>query len=513
MQVTLDARALKPFTRAITCISKYGDEMIIHAGQDGLVLSALNLPKTAYCSFTYRKNFFLRYVVSVSGQSNNAGPSRSNGQVQADGGPGAKWMLQTKALLSILKHRNTDKTAEKCDLIIIDGPQSPDSGIGESADSFESRFIVRLHCKHGIVKTHKLLLNSPMSDEAPLIPSSQEESRILVQAHAIKEIIDHFPGGKSARSDPELVWRFEEDEVKVRSMEKGIDAKGKSQLATELTLGADEFDYYNVPTAPLTLGFFLREFNAIITLADALNTPIDFRFTTSIQPVCISAEADGCNMLFIIATNPARAEDSNQQQARLKRSQTNGSSRSVSGVPSARKRGLEEDTTTNSSARMRTTPRSSIVQQNGNASQRALSTSAPRGSANGDIDFHNGTEADNNALYDPGLEQSQPLFLASQLSAADIEAIRESGLGIEDMDAEEFAAMLDSEGVEVVVEKSAPTALDADNTGDQMEVGSERAKDELDHDDPDEDIGMGPTQLETGASLSSEKTFRPLFED
>ena len=36
---------------------------------------------------------------------------------------------------------------------------------------------------------------------------------------------------------------------------------GKSQLATELTLGADEFDYYHIPCAPLTLGFFLREFN------------------------------------------------------------------------------------------------------------------------------------------------------------------------------------------------------------------------------------------------------------
>lgn len=37
---------------------------------------------------------------------------------------------------------------------------------------------------------------------------------------------------------------------------------GRSQLATELMLGADEFDYYHVPTAPLVLGFFLREFNA-----------------------------------------------------------------------------------------------------------------------------------------------------------------------------------------------------------------------------------------------------------
>ena len=36
---------------------------------------------------------------------------------------------------------------------------------------------------------------------------------------------------------------------------------GKSQLATELTIGADEFHIYDVLTTPLTIAFFLKEFN------------------------------------------------------------------------------------------------------------------------------------------------------------------------------------------------------------------------------------------------------------
>ena len=36
---------------------------------------------------------------------------------------------------------------------------------------------------------------------------------------------------------------------------------GKSQLATELTIVADEFHIYDILTTPLTIAFFLKEFN------------------------------------------------------------------------------------------------------------------------------------------------------------------------------------------------------------------------------------------------------------
>ena len=36
---------------------------------------------------------------------------------------------------------------------------------------------------------------------------------------------------------------------------------GRGQLATELTISADEFDVYEIFSAPLTIAFHLREFN------------------------------------------------------------------------------------------------------------------------------------------------------------------------------------------------------------------------------------------------------------
>ena len=71
--------------------------MIIHAGPEGLALSALNLAKTAYCSFTYRKSFFQKYVPSRSVRAGARSNSSANGHASADdGGTSSKWMLHTK---------------------------------------------------------------------------------------------------------------------------------------------------------------------------------------------------------------------------------------------------------------------------------------------------------------------------------------------------------------------------------------------------------------------------------
>lgn len=36
---------------------------------------------------------------------------------------------------------------------------------------------------------------------------------------------------------------------------------GRAQLATELTISADEFDLYEIAEPPITIAFHLREFN------------------------------------------------------------------------------------------------------------------------------------------------------------------------------------------------------------------------------------------------------------
>jgi hypothetical protein len=84
MQATLDAASLKrrrtfflvnstrprwteldllAFTRAINCLTRYGDELTICAYPDYFSLSTTNSAKTAFCRFKYEKEYFSRYKV------------------------------------------------------------------------------------------------------------------------------------------------------------------------------------------------------------------------------------------------------------------------------------------------------------------------------------------------------------------------------------------------------------------------------------------------------------------
>lgn len=90
MQATLNTTALKrtfsthsllryrlihreAFIRALTCLSRYGDDLVLYADAQHLTLSATNSSLSAYCRFRYGKMFFSKY--RVGGGVNGAGPS------------------------------------------------------------------------------------------------------------------------------------------------------------------------------------------------------------------------------------------------------------------------------------------------------------------------------------------------------------------------------------------------------------------------------------------------------
>ena len=92
----------------------------------------------------------------------------------------------------------------------------------------------------------------------------------------MRDMIDHFPSTRG-KADPQLIWVFDDTEVQVRSLENSVDGKGVrisvspgiylkkyvgvGQLATELTISADEFESYDIFVTPTALAFHLREFS------------------------------------------------------------------------------------------------------------------------------------------------------------------------------------------------------------------------------------------------------------
>ncbi|KAH0827816.1 Rad9-domain-containing protein [Lanmaoa asiatica] len=329
MQATLGAAALKrtsstrsllryrliqreAFIRALTCLSRYGDDLVLYADAQQFTLSTTNSSLSAYCRFRYGRMFFSRY--RVGGGVNEAGPSAGSPSEPQD----VKGQLLVKTLLSIFKHRTIEKTVERCELVVIEGPSSDPPE--EEEDTLESRLIVRLHCKHGIVKTHRLPLLIPTSLLSPGVPESQNESRLTIGPRAIKDITEHFSSGRGMKNDPQLVWTFGDTDVDVKSLESSIDTKGqcatrkfhagvrnlllgRAQLATELTISADEFDVYEIADPPITIAFHLREFNATVAFAESMASALELRFTDPAAPLFIDIEGDESDGLFVISTS------------------------------------------------------------------------------------------------------------------------------------------------------------------------------------------------------------------
>ncbi|KAF8627811.1 hypothetical protein AX15_004236 [Amanita polypyramis BW_CC] len=307
MQAVLDSHALKGiivtdsplqtlmqpvFAKALLCLSKYGDDLTLHASTDVLALSATNSSKSAYCRFRLAKNFFSRYHLDIPLCSDPDGPNVPDDVIG---------QVLTKSLLSILKHNAIDKSVERCELHIYDGVRS---GEGTETNDIESKLIVRMHCKHGVVKTHRLLLMTHNALLAPSTLDGVEGSHVIIGSKMLKEMLDHFPTAKG-KSDPRLVWSFGEAEVGVKSLDTSIENKGKVQLSTELAMNANEFDDYSIRTPPITIAFHLREFSATISYADSMNLSLVLRFTDPATPLYIEidGENDSTETLFVISTS------------------------------------------------------------------------------------------------------------------------------------------------------------------------------------------------------------------
>ncbi|KAJ7497250.1 Rad9-domain-containing protein [Mycena latifolia] len=467
MQATLDASALKPFTRALACLARYGEDLSIYATPETLSLSTTNSSKSAYCRFKYGRQFFSKYSVGSSDAWTN-----DDEEVAVTG------QLLTKSLLSILKHKTVEKSVERCELSIVEGTQQANDRSDEDQDGLESKLIIRLHCKHGVVKTHRLLLLTLTSFLAPGVPDANNESHLTVGPRAIRDMIEHFPVPKGARSDPQLIWNFGEAEVEVKSLESSLDSKGRNQLSTELTISADEFDIYEIYSTPTTIAFHLREFNATIAFAESMSLALELRFTDPAAPLFIDVEGDNADTLFVISTSQVPgAPVPSQAPTNPKKREREETPRDFSRIKKSMKVVQRTD-----AASLAEAERASRSQSTSRTAGSMPPPPVPPRS------FRSHHEEMSDAQMTPGPSRSrEPLFLpmSSQLSAADEQIIRDTGLGIENMNTEELEMMLEGDGEEVV-------------SGSQASL--KRAMDEMEFE-------------ATQSSDDHSKGFQPLFED
>ncbi|KAH9485464.1 hypothetical protein JR316_0002372 [Psilocybe cubensis] len=345
---------------------------------------------------------------------------------------------------------------------------------------------------------------------SPGVPHSSNESRLTIGPKTMKDLLEHFPVSRGARSDPQLVWTFNDDQVSLRSMESAVDSRGRGQLSTEISITTEEFDTYDLYEEPTTISFHLREFTATIAFADSMSFPMEVRFTEPAAPLFIDVEGDMLEALFVISTSnvPAgvtTAQHHSQRYNARKRERAQSTSetpRFKRPMKAAQPIGPGNDYNKSSSSSRENShmdgsmPPPSIIPNRGSYNLQPHSTSRTAGSS---------------SVYDKLREvKKEPLFLpSSQMSEANLDVLQSTGLGLENMDAEELTELLEGEGEEVDFSHiSQQPPGESQHAGGIGEGGFDHSM-QVDQDDSFELEGLPATQERENAH----KTFQPLFDD
>ncbi|KAF8323482.1 Rad9-domain-containing protein [Cantharellus anzutake] len=289
---------IKPFSRALACLSKYSDDITICVRGARLTLSAVNSSKSAYGRIVFFPGFFDSYDVTAAIQVER---DADNGDESAGGGDKIEGDVSVKPMLGIFRHRSVADAVDKCELVIRD----PLVDMHEDTNtSISSVLLVRMHCKHGIIKTHRLSLKDPTSI-TPHIPDSSDPSRcrIVVGPQVVKDLLDHFSG--IAKIDAQLEWHFEAVYVSVKTADRTTRKRQDAHIATEIRVDADDFDVYAIQDPPISLCFHLREFNAATALADSISLPINIVLMEPGKPISMEIQTEDQESLFLISTIPA----------------------------------------------------------------------------------------------------------------------------------------------------------------------------------------------------------------
>jgi len=287
-----------------------------------------------------------------------------------------------------------------------------------------------------------------------------------------------------------------------------------------------------------------------------MTLPLDLRFTDPASPLFIDVEGDNSICLFVISTSQVATNtgESSQAQSNLgqgleprKRSREDDGENDHGGNFN----GGEGASTRESVPRSRPTEKDRIKKPS-KAAKRAnpapvayaqahASTSSRPGTVRGSmpppasIPFRPLSQRPIFSQPNGHNNRRDPLFLpGSQLSVADEEAIRDSGLGIENMDADELAALLEGDGEEVGFDFGSQMGILQSGSG-EFDDGPNQAEDDAmeeegrgggDSFDIIEDMELEATHPNGGTKVfifaqqtrhlltfGHPQTFKPLFED
>ncbi|CZT50216.1 related to rad9 protein [Rhynchosporium secalis] len=281
LSFTLNPESLDKLHSALACLSKFSEAVAIEASNDKLVLTALNSSKSAYASFTLGSKFFSKYHFK---------PIRPVGTPVRDK---FTCKIYNKALLSVFKGRTVDPTrekdtaVEKCDVSIEDGE-------GKT----KSRFVIRMTCRHGVLKTYRLTFEAVAPMHALFVKESANNSW-SISSRTLREFVEHFGPGTE-----QLDIYSEDGRVSFTSYTEKIMSGNevlKQPLHTTIAVDTLEFGEFSVEEK-LHIVISVKDFKAIVAHAGISNTMVKARYSHPASPMQFSYSEDGIFSEFILMT-------------------------------------------------------------------------------------------------------------------------------------------------------------------------------------------------------------------
>ncbi|CAD6579613.1 MAG: hypothetical protein ASARMPRED_009203 [Alectoria sarmentosa] len=270
---------------AVSCLAKFSEVVSLEARDDKLVLTALNSSKSAYASFSLDKTvFFEKYIFNVT--------QAKDQQSTEDAGARFTCQLYNKALLSVFKGRlddvrDKDTAVERCECHIQD-----------QHDKTECRLIIKMVCRHGVIKTYKLTYESVEVMHA-LFNKSAAKNTWTIGANTLRSFAEYF-GANTEQLDISSEGGRTTFTSYTEKIMNGRDVL-RQPLQTSITIDNLDFEDFKVEEQ-LHIGISVKDFKAIVTHAETLKTSITALHSFPTRPMQLSYHEHGMQCEFTLMT-------------------------------------------------------------------------------------------------------------------------------------------------------------------------------------------------------------------
>ncbi|ODO00625.1 hypothetical protein L198_02945 [Cryptococcus wingfieldii CBS 7118] len=328
MEATLKDNGIRTFVKLLQCASKFGDDLHICVGPTCWEMSSIDPSKTAYVKYTLEKDFFqywrrksnvkgeikcrvfVKSILAILGKPAQMASVQKIELKIVD--PSAE--LRPRSRINKRRRREAQEVPADRDFIKKEGNEDEDTDTdeNEAQAGLQAKLVIRLCCEHGVIRKHSLHLATSAFDRVNVDPETTP-SHFTISSRILREWLEHFTISFPSSRDPlnptgglsQLCWLFAEDHVRIKSLEGG----GGAGLSTEIKVDTQEFEDFELFGDRVDMRMPMKEFKAVLSLAEQLSITLNVSFSTADQPLTLTNLEDELEDLTIFCAVATSKEE------------------------------------------------------------------------------------------------------------------------------------------------------------------------------------------------------------